>query len=83
MSYNIVQINMNHCWGAHDMLQQFIKEKETDIAMVMEPIHIPERKWVSSKNKGSAIHWTSKVKDRVKEIFKEEEFTAIEVKDMV
>lgn len=79
MRYNIVQINTNHCWGAYDILQQFIKEEEIDFGMVTEPIHIPEKNWVSSKNKSSAIHWTPKVIDRVKE----EEFIAIEAKDMV
>jgi len=82
MRYNIVQINTNHCWGAYDILQQFIKEEEIDFAMVTEPIHIPEKNWVNSKNKNSAIHWTPKVTERVKELFKDE-FIAIEVKDIV
>lgn len=83
MSYNIVQINLNHCWGAHDVSQQFLKEKEVDIAMVTEPIHISEKNWVCSRNKEAAIHWTTEIKVRIKEIFKEEEFVAIKIKDMV
>lgn len=46
MSYSIAQINLNHCRGAHDILQQFLKDKEMDIAMVTEPIYIPDRNWV-------------------------------------
>lgn len=53
---NFVQINLNHCWSAQDLLQQFMREKEIDFAMVREPIHIPERNWTGSGNKGAAIH---------------------------
>lgn len=83
MNCKIVQINLNHCWGAHDILQQFMKEEKVDIAMVTEPVHIPDRNWICSKNKGAAIHWSTNVKLRIKEIFKGEEFVATEVKDMV
>lgn len=43
MSCSIVQINLNHCWGAHDVLQQFLKERRIDIAMVTEPVYVPDR----------------------------------------
>lgn len=66
MNYNIVQINLNHCWGAHDMLQNYMKEKDIDVAMVKEPVWIPEGNWIGSGNKSAAIHWTNKVRDRIK-----------------
>lgn len=53
MRYNIVQINLNHCWGAQDLLQQYMKEKEVDIAIVSETIHIPDRNWVGNGNRSS------------------------------
>lgn len=83
MSFNIVQINMNHCWSVHNLLQQFIKERNISIALVMEPIYIPGKNWIDSISKGSAIHWTSDVNFRVKVVFRKEEFVAIEVNNIV
>lgn len=54
-----------------------------DIAMITEPIHKPERNWAGSENKGAAIHWATKIKMRIREIFKGKEFVAIEAKDVV
>lgn len=42
IEYKIAQINLNHCWDAHDMLMNYMREKAIDIAMVNEPIRIPE-----------------------------------------
>lgn len=83
MNCKIVQINLNHCWAPHDVLKQFLKEKEIDIAMVTEPIYIPGENWFCSLNKSAAIHWTAKLKARIQEVFKEEDFVAIEVCDTV
>lgn len=83
MSINLVQFNMNHCWGAHNLLQQFIRERSIDIAMVTEPIYIPGKNWLASRNKGSAIYWTPNINCRVREVVVEDEFVAIEVKNIV
>lgn len=59
MSCKIVQFNMNHCWGAHDLLQQFMTEER--ITAIMEPIYIPENNnWICNKNKKTAIFWKTK-----------------------
>jgi len=76
--YNIVQINLNHCWGAHDMLQNYIKEKEIDIAIIAEPVNIPDGNWVGSNNKGSAIFWSNKIRERIKVVVNGNDFVAIE-----
>lgn len=83
MICNCAQINLNHCWGAQDLLQQYMREREIDFVIVTEPINIPEKNWVGSGNKAAAIHWGSDVKLRVKEIFKGNEFVAIEIKNLV
>lgn len=79
----IVQINLNHCWGAHNLLQQFMKERGIEVALVTEPIYIPEKNWISSINKGAAISWTPDIKARIKEVVREEEFVAMELENIV
>jgi len=79
----IVQINLNHCWGAHNLLKQFMKERGIEVALVTEPIYIPEKNWISSINKGAAISWTPDIKARIKEVVREEEFVAMELENIV
>lgn len=69
MNCGIVQINLNHCWGAHDILQQFMKERKIEVAMITEPIYIPERNWIGSMDKGAAICWNPGIRMRIKECF--------------
>lgn len=80
--YNIVQVNLNHCWGAHDMLQQFMKSRNIYIAMITEPVYIPDT-WASSNDKKAAIFWVKDLKVRVKTVFKGEEFIAVEINDLI
>ncbi|GAB1867741.1 hypothetical protein CAJAP_08820 [Camponotus japonicus] len=82
-SLSIVQINLNHCWGAHNLLQQFMRERRMEVALVTEPIHIPEKNWISSKSKGAAILWMPDIKARIIEVVREEEFVAIELENIV
>ncbi|XP_011260711.2 uncharacterized protein LOC105253992 [Camponotus floridanus] len=79
----IVQINLNHCWGAHNILQQFMKEREIEIAFISEPIYIPAKNWVSSMNKNAAICWSPNSNTRIIESIKEEEFVALEIEDII
>lgn len=60
-----------------------MREKDIDIALIAEPVTILEGNWMGSNNKGAATSWSNKIKERIKVAFKEEEFVAIEVKDMI
>lgn len=64
-----------------------MREKDIDIALIAEPVTISEGNWTASNNrsnnKGAAISWSNKIRERIKMAFKEEEFVAIEVKDMI
>lgn len=54
----IVQINLNHCEAAHDLLQQTIKEKGIDIVLVSEPYKkLNEDIWITDISQKTAI-WT-------------------------
>ncbi|KAM0734120.1 putative 115 kDa protein in type-1 retrotransposable element R1DM [Formica fusca] len=56
MRYKIVQININHSWGAHDLLMQYVAENKIAIGLISEPIHIPDSPaWFSSLDKKAAI----------------------------
>lgn len=65
------------------MLQNYMKEKDIDIALIAEPVSIPDGNWTGSNNKGSAIFWSNKIGERIKVAFKEDEFVAIELREMV
>lgn len=69
------------------MLQNYMREKDIDIALIAEPVTISEGNWTASNNrsnnKGAAISWSNKIRERIKMAFKEEEFVATEVKDMI
>ncbi|GAB1860854.1 Reverse transcriptase [Camponotus japonicus] len=81
--HNIAQINLNHCWGAHDMLQNYIKEKEIDIVIIAEPVNIPDGNWARSDNKGAAICWSNKIRERIKVVYNGNDFVAIELGEIV
>lgn len=85
MSYKIVQWNMNHCWGAHYLLQQFMVEENIAIAAIMEPVCVPnDSNWVCSKDRKTAIFWRPKcLKTQCKLLIQEEEFIAISFYDVV
>lgn len=65
------------------MLQNYMKEKDKDIALITEPVNIPDGNWTGSNNKGAAIFWSKKIRERIRIAFKEDEFVAIEVREMV
>ena len=54
----IVQINLNHCQTAQDIVTQMAIDKGADVVLVSEPYRIPESStWVCDKSKKAAI-WT-------------------------
>jgi len=82
-SYKLVQCNLNHSWGAHNLLQQNIQEQDFSIAIVSEPVCIPKNDWYSSLDKNSAIHWRSRyVKHRCKLLFRGNGHVAMQYGDL-
>lgn len=55
----IVQINLNHCQTAQDILTQMAIDEGADVVLISEPYKIPESStWICDKAKQAAI-WTS------------------------
>lgn len=53
----LIQINLNHCSAAQDLLYQEIAELNIDIAIIAEPYHVPANgAWIADPNKWSAIY---------------------------
>jgi Reverse transcriptase (RNA-dependent DNA polymerase)/Endonuclease-reverse transcriptase len=54
----VVQLNLNHCELAQDILWQSMVEMKCDIALISEPFNVPENNgnWASCKAKMTAIH---------------------------
>lgn len=54
----ILQLNLNHCEAAHDLLMQTVRELEADVALISEPYrHLSNQPWESdSTNK--AVIWS-------------------------
>lgn len=51
-----LQINLNHCEAAQDLLYQEVKELDIDVAIIAEPYRVPANgAWISDKQKWSAI----------------------------
>jgi len=60
-----------------------MREKETDVPIIAEPITILEGNWIGSNNRGAAICWSNKIMERTKVLIKEEYFVAMEVGGIV
>lgn len=60
MRFNAIQCNLNHAWGAHNLLHQHMLEGDVLFALVSEPVCIPTDDWQRSKNGMAAICWKSK-----------------------
>lgn len=59
MDLKVLQININHCREAHDMLVQNLAELQVGIAAVSEPYCIPDSPfWHGSKDRRAAIYWS-------------------------
>lgn len=59
-NYKILQCNINHCWDAHHLLQQYMVEQDVAIAIIAEPVHISED-WICSTDEKAAICWKPKI----------------------
>lgn len=54
-----IQINLNHCEAAQDLLKQTVIEQKVDMVLISEPYKIPvsDANWAEDKTKRAAI-WT-------------------------
>lgn len=53
----VIQINLNHCEAAQDLLYQEIVELKADVAIISEPFQIPANgMWLADREKWSAIY---------------------------
>lgn len=54
----IVQINLNHCEMAQDLLRQSVAEMKLDVALISEPYKVPtnDGNWVTDKEKMTALY---------------------------
>ncbi len=52
----VIQINLNHCEAAQDLLGQMVAETEADLVMVSEPFKVPANSvWISDGTKKAAL----------------------------
>lgn len=43
----VLQVNLNHCEAAHDLLMQTVRELKVDLAIISEPYrHLDTQAWV-------------------------------------
>lgn len=53
----VIQLNLNHCEAAQDLLVQTISELEIDVAIISEPYKVPkDGRWISDRT-GKAAIW--------------------------
>jgi hypothetical protein len=54
----VIQLNLNHCELAQDLLRQSVAEIKVDVALISEPYNVPpdNGNWVTDKAKMAAIH---------------------------
>lgn len=57
MQFSIVQCNINHSWGAHNLLQHHMQEYDCLFALVSEPVCVSTDAWCASIDRRSAVHW--------------------------
>ena len=61
--YKMVQLNMNRCKLAHDVLDNYIKQNKIDIAIMVEPnknIAKKQETWIKDKETDVAIRFNNK-----------------------
>lgn len=59
--HKLIQININHCWDAYNLLQQYMTEHEIAIAIISEPIHIPQDNCACSTDQKAIITWKAQL----------------------
>lgn len=56
-SIRVLQCNINHSWGAQDLLVHSVFERQVSVCVVSEPVHIPQStSWFGSTNKNVGIY---------------------------
>lgn len=55
--FKCIQINLNHCEAAQNLLEQTARESEADILLISEPYKVPNsnNRWVCDKTRKAAI----------------------------
>lgn len=82
--HKLIQVNINHCWDAYNLLQQYMAEKEIALAIISEPIHIPQVNCASSTDKKAAIIWKPDlIRAQIKTVSTGEGFVTITYNQMV
>lgn len=52
----VIQLNLNHCEAAQDLLAQTVRERNVDVVLISEPYRISQNgAWISDTSKKSAI----------------------------
>ncbi|XP_068141221.1 uncharacterized protein [Drosophila tropicalis] len=55
--FNFIQLNLNHCEAAHELLKQRVRETRSDVAIISEPFRrMSAENWICS-NSGKAVLW--------------------------
>lgn len=81
MEVRIVQINLNNCQTAQDLLAQWIIEERIAMCIIQEPWRETRSGWFTSKNGKAAIWWNRKyLMDPCIQIYKGEHTIAVENK---
>ncbi|XP_046868761.1 trichohyalin-like [Drosophila willistoni] len=57
MMIKFIQLNLNHCWAAHELLSQTVGESRTDIAIISEPFKARTGNNWSCSISGKAAIW--------------------------
>lgn len=53
-----LQINLNHCRAAQDLMLQTEREHHMDMTLITEPYRVPtDSMWISNENDTACIHW--------------------------
>lgn len=66
MSYRVLQVNLNRCKDAQDLLLQYITELDIDICLVSEPAWIPSiRGWYNSLDNNALIYAQPDLKAKI------------------
>lgn len=53
----VIQINLNHCEAAQDLLAQTVREMEADVAIISEPFKVPDSNLWKMDRTGKAAIW--------------------------
>lgn len=73
-----LQINLNHCKVAQDLLRQRAVEEKVDIALVSDPHVVPsdDCSWLASCGTRKATMWLASCEVTVSEVYRDPEFVS-------